>query len=149
MWEWLRRLFDRRKGRTRIGQGKEAVRGSTPGDKSVITSSGNVHVTLHSGDLGRQQELDISSLDELAKQLLLSAAASEHGVIQRVGHGAGVMILANGTPVPTDGSPRSAARLEGALQELERCRLVEARGSKTEIFFVTVDGYRVAAIVRG
>jgi hypothetical protein len=93
--------------------------------------------------------LDISSLDELAKKLLLAASASEHGVIQRLGHDVGIMIVTNGTPFPTDGNPRAGAQLESALQELVRWRLIQARGSKAEIFCVTHDGYRVADFIRG
>jgi hypothetical protein len=149
MWQWLRKHFGGGEGATQVGKGNQATRGSSSGDNSpVITASGNVHLTIRSGDLGRQLELDISALDGFAKKLLLAAATSEHGVIQRVGHDAGVLILTNGTPFSTDGYPPSGAHLESALQELERWRLIQARRSKMEIFCVTPDGYRVADIIR-
>jgi hypothetical protein len=149
MWQWLRKVFGSGEGATQVGKGDRATRGSSSGhDSPVITASGNVHLTIRSGDLGRQQELDISALDEFAKKLLLAAAASEHSVIQRYGHDAGVVIHINGTPFSTDGDPRAGARLESALQELVWWRLIQARGSKMEIFCLTPDGYRVADILR-
>jgi hypothetical protein len=91
---------------------------------------------------------DAPPLGEAAMALLIDASADRNGVIMRVRHTGGLVVKTNERNFVTEGDPRSVARWEGAVQELEWHGLIQDRGFKREVYNVTDEGYRVADIIR-
>lgn len=83
-------------------------------------------------------------LSDGARELLLEAAQDSNGTIMNLGTLGGQMIQTNGRGFVEAGDPRSEARWKGAINELSQLGLIEDRGHKREVFFVTDDGYRLA-----
>jgi hypothetical protein len=79
------------------------------------------------------------SLD--AAGLLAAACNDASGVIMYGRYGAGSEISVGDKVFNEDSSPRTIARWEGAIEELEKRGLVRAAGSAREVFEVTRDGY--------
>jgi hypothetical protein len=76
-------------------------------------------------------------------QALIKGAALGEGQIMNLRHLGGAVIGSSGGNLVADGHPRSLARWEGAIDELERNGLVTPNGSRT-MFRLNSDGYLVA-----
>jgi hypothetical protein len=79
-----------------------------------------------------------------AKALLLEAAADPHGIVLRLHDSTGLGIQTNGKRLSETRNPRSEARWEKAIQELEALGLLTSKSYKREVFDVTDEGYRAA-----
>ncbi|MGM0582930.1 MAG: DUF4062 domain-containing protein [Bacteroidota bacterium] len=84
------------------------------------------------------------SLSEEAKKLLQEAANDPHGNILNVSSLDGKTIQANGINLNSENTPRSRAKWENALEELEQLELVKSANYKREVFKVTQLGFEVA-----
>lgn len=83
-----------------------------------------------------------AALSEDAARLL--TAAVEEGAIYRLMFGGGTEIQANGEVFNEDMHPRTIARWEGAIEELEKQGFVKAGSEKREVFEVTHRGFSTA-----
>jgi len=90
----------------------------------------------------------VPDISEPAMQLLIEAAQDNRGMVLRIHSTAGVFIQTNGRNLVESDDPRTRARWEGALKELQSSGLLEDRGYKGEVFSVTDEGYRVADLLR-
>jgi len=79
-----------------------------------------------------------------ARQLLIEAVKDRNGTIMRLQFIGGVHVQTNGRDFVEGNDARSIARWRSAVDELERLRLIEDRGGKSEVFFVTNEGYEAA-----
>ena len=86
----------------------------------------------------------VPHLSESARELLLEAVHDNNGMIMSIPTMGGHRIQTNSRSFVETGNPRSEARWKGAIDELQRSNLIEDRGYKREVFYVTDDGYRVA-----
>jgi hypothetical protein len=84
------------------------------------------------------------SLSPDAVALLKAATADVSGVIMFGRYGAGVEISVGDTTFNEDSMPRTVARWEGAIEELEKRGFIKAGSSAREVFEVTRDGYAAA-----
>jgi len=82
------------------------------------------------------------SIDAVA--ILKAVAADPGGVLTFGRYGGGSEIQSNDQVFNEDSSPRTIARWEGAIEELESQGLLKARGDAREIFEVTRQGYNTA-----
>ena len=89
----------------------------------------------------RRNEPEIS---DTARELLLAAVADSVGQIMCIRYYGGMEISTGGRNFIDDNSPRTAARWEGAIDELEQIGFIASRGSKREVFSVTDKGYAFA-----
>jgi hypothetical protein len=89
-----------------------------------------------------------SPLSPDAAALLAAASADAAGAIMFGRYGGGDEISAGDKVFNEDSLPRTIARWEGAIEELERRGFVRAAGSAREIFEVTRDGYAAADATR-
>ncbi len=76
-----------------------------------------------------------------AKQLLMEAVKDRNGTIMRLQVIGGAHVQTNGRDFVEGRDARSIPRWRGAVDELERLGLIEDRGGKGEVFFVTNEGY--------
>jgi len=90
----------------------------------------------------------LPKLSEPARQLLAEAAQDKGGGILKVRSSGGLTIQTNDRNMVEDQHPRTQARWEGAVTELQNLGLVDDRGHKGTIFVVTDEGYRVADLLR-
>ena len=84
---------------------------------------------------------------ELSKEatiLLKAAAADSGGTILYEKFGGGAEISSNGTVFNEDSSPRTLARRERAIEELESRGYVKATSERREVFEMTKKGYAAA-----
>lgn len=88
------------------------------------------------------------SLSTDAAALLKAASADGSGVIMFGRYGMGVEISVGDNVFNDDSTPRTVARWEGAIEELEKRGLVKAAGSAREVFEVTQDGYEAADAIK-
>jgi hypothetical protein len=81
---------------------------------------------------------------------LLEAASADGsgGVIMFGRYGGGDEISANDKVFNEDSNPRTIARWEGAIEDLEKRGLVRATSSTREVFEVTRDGYAAADAIK-
>jgi hypothetical protein len=91
---------------------------------------------------------DIPPMSTEAILLLVAASEDPTGRLLRVRHLGGLVVQASGRNFVKEGDPRSDARWEGIIQELQRLQLIEDRGHKGEVFAVTDEGFRVADLLR-
>jgi hypothetical protein len=84
------------------------------------------------------------SLSSDAAALLATASADASGMIMFERFGGGAEISAGDRVFNADSAPRTIARWEGAIRELETRGLVRATSSSREVFEVTRDGYAAA-----
>jgi hypothetical protein len=91
---------------------------------------------------------DMPVLSETARTALLEASVDPSGNILRADFDGGLAFLINGKEFPEEQNPRSMARWEAAIQELENSNLLIDRKGLREVFHVTEEGYRVAEILR-
>jgi len=87
-------------------------------------------------------------MSDEAKELLAAAAGDPTGGLMRIRHFGGLVVQASGRNFAKEGDPRSEARWESAIKELEELGFVEDRGNKREVFAVTDEGFRVADLLR-
>jgi hypothetical protein len=90
----------------------------------------------------------VPKLSEAASRLLIEATQDKGGALLKVRSSSGLTIQTNDRNMVDDQHPRTQARWEGALNELENVGLVEDRAHKGAIFAVTDEGYRVADLLR-
>jgi hypothetical protein len=83
-------------------------------------------------------------LSREAQALLKACSEDPSGQILHIPHLGGVVIQVSGKNFVEDNTPRSRAKWEGALAELENEGLLEAVGAKRQIFKMTREGYAVA-----
>lgn len=81
-----------------------------------------------------------SGLSEEAKAILLEAVKT-NGMIHCLRTLGSQRIHAGGKVMNQDQKPRTIARWEGGLEELQRCRYIKDTGHKGETFKVTREGY--------
>jgi len=110
----------------------------------------NSHGVAPSGGQGTATRTDSSSsaLSPDATALLKAASADASGVIMFGRYGAGVEISVGDRVFNEDSAPRTVARWEGAIEELEKRELVKAGSSAREVFEVTRDGYVAADAIK-
>ena len=84
---------------------------------------------------------DALSPDAAALLAAASADASSGGVIMFGRYGGGAEISVGDKVFNEDSAPRTIARWEGAIEELEKRGFVRATSSAREVFEVTRDGY--------
>ena len=99
-------------------------------------------------------DIDASGTEELhlgdeARTLLVEAATDPRGIVMRVHHLGGLSVQTNGKQLLENSNPRSEARWEAAIRELEQLGFIEDNGYKGEIYRVTNEGYRAADLLRG
>ncbi len=87
------------------------------------------------------------SPDALA--LLAAASTDASGTILFERFGAGDEITSNDTQFNDDSTPRTIARWEAAIQELEKCGFIKAASDRREVFEVTQSGYTAADAAKG
>lgn len=95
-----------------------------------------------------EPELDIPTLNDDEKKLLLEASQDPSGNILKLVFLGGSALQTNGKEMLQDNSPRERARWEAALNNLINNNLVEGVGYKGEIFKVTHYGYEIADRLR-
>lgn len=83
-----------------------------------------------------------SKLTEEAANLLRHAAGDAGGAIMRIRHLGGTMIQAGSANFDDNQDARITARLEGALEDLEKLGFVKAANTERTMFRVTRDGYK-------
>ena len=84
-----------------------------------------------------------------AAALLKAAAADGSGVIMFGRYGMGVEISVGDKVFNDDSAPRTVARWEGAIADLEKRGFIKAGSSAREVFEVTRDGYAAADAIKG
>lgn len=84
-----------------------------------------------------------------AAALLKAASADASGMIMFERYGGGAEISVDDKVFNEDSAPRTIARWEGAIDELEKRGLVKATSSAREVFEVTRDGYAAAEVIKG
>jgi hypothetical protein len=83
-------------------------------------------------------------LSESARELLLEASKDKSGILLRAPYKGGINIRTNEREFVIDKDPRTEAKWESAITELEENYLIEAKGYKRELFSVTHKGYEMA-----
>ncbi len=83
-------------------------------------------------------------ISDPSRELLFAAVADSAGRIMYVRYLGGMEISTGGRNFIDDHSPRTAAKWEGAIDELEQLGFIVARGTKREVFSVTEQGYAFA-----
>ena len=102
-----------------------------------VPSSGTAsQSTAPSGSRGSKEPLSSD-----AAALLEAASADASGLIMFERYGGGAEISVGDKVFNEDSAPRTIARWEGAIDELEDRGLVKATSSAREVFEVTRDGY--------
>ena len=100
--------------------------------------------TEASGSRGSKEPLSAD-----AAALLKAASADASGVIMYGRYGAGSEISVGDKVFNEDSAPRTIARWEGAIEELEKRGFVKATSSAREVFEVTREGYGAADAIKG
>ncbi len=86
-----------------------------------------------------------AALSPDAAALLEAASKDDSGVIMFGRYGTGVEVSVGDKVFNEDSAPRTVARWEGAIDELEKRGFVKAGSAAREVFEVTRDGYAVVA----
>ena len=108
----------------------------------------NSHGVAPSGTATRGDRTN-DTLSPDAAALLKAASADGSGVIMFGRYGMGVEISVGDKVFNEDSAPRTVARWEGAIEELEKRGLVKAGSNAREVFEVTRDGYAAADAIKG
>jgi len=87
---------------------------------------------------------DDPAIGDAARELLLATVSDRSGRIMYLKYIGGTDISTNGRNFVDDRNPRTLARWESALEELERLGFISERGTKREVFAVTDRGYAYA-----
>ena len=113
--------------------------------------STQLQITLNSDGFGgtapTAARVGSTALSKEAEQLL--AAAIADGVIMFERFGGGVEISANGQVFNEDSQPRTVAKWESVVEELEKAGLVRATSEKREVFEVTQAGFKTVDGLEG
>lgn len=107
----------------------------------------NSHGIASSGTATESSATTNTSSDSLtpdAAALLTAATTDASGAIMFGRYGTGVEISVGDKVFNEDSAPRTVARWEGAIDELEKHGLVRAGSDAREVFEVTRDGYAAA-----
>jgi len=83
-------------------------------------------------------------LSESARELLIETSKDKDGILLRAPYVGGIHIQTNEREFVTDKNPRTEAKWEGAIRELEENGLIEAKSNKRELFSVTHKGFEMA-----
>ncbi len=110
-----------------------------------IASSGTTSQSNVAGGSGGSND----PLSSDATALLKAASADASGLIMFERYGGGAEISVGDTVFNEDSAPRTIARWDGAIDELEKRGLVKATSSAREVFEVTRDGYAAAEAIKG
>ncbi|MES0007915.1 DUF4062 domain-containing protein [Mesorhizobium sp. M0062] len=94
--------------------------------------------------LGMVPPRPLIEISEAGSELLLEAAKDKSGIIMRLQTLGGSHVQTNGRDFVQSNDTRATAKWRGAVDELARLALIEDRGGKGEVFFVTDAGYRAA-----
>ncbi|MCX7007662.1 MAG: DUF4062 domain-containing protein [Kiritimatiellaeota bacterium] len=111
----------------------------------VIPESG---ATLPPSMTATGRKVVVPDLSREAQILIVEAAQDPNGSVLTLRHMQGSVVQTNGKNFVPDNNPRSAALWHAALEQLQACDLVEARGYKGEVFAVTHLGYEVADVLK-
>lgn len=109
-------------------------------NKDWDLNSGDTQLTV----LTDTQSIPALQLSREAQVLLKACSEDPGGQVLHLAHLNGVVIQVGGKNLVEDNTPRSRAKWEGALSELENKGLLEAVGAKRQIFKMTREGYAVA-----
>jgi hypothetical protein len=90
----------------------------------------------------------VPSLSEPAKIILIEASQDDRGTIWKPRSRKGLVIQTAGKDLVENQDPRTNARWEAALRELQDNGLIQDRGGRGEVFAVTDEGYRVADLLK-
>ena len=107
--------------------------------------STGIQITLNSelfGGIGSAPRIVSGDLSQDAAKLLKAATAE--GVIMFERFGGGVEVSANGQTFNEDSQPRTVAKWESVVEELEKAGLLKATSESREVFEVTQAGYTAA-----
>ena len=121
---------------------------SNVGDFRHRLSTG-LQITLNSelfGGTGKAPAVVSGDLSSDAAKLLKAATAE--GVIMFERFGGGVEVSANGQTFNEDSKPRTVAKWESVVEELEKAGLVRATSDRREVFEVTQAGYTAADAIK-
>jgi hypothetical protein len=88
------------------------------------------------------------TLSDDAQILLLEASQDPSGTILRLRLDQGDQVISNGKSFSTIGDPRSEARWNAAVDELENAGYISDRGYKREVYGFTHSGYQMADMIR-
>lgn len=112
----------------------------------VITNfAGGAHAGEPDRPLIAKRPLDLT---EAACDLLVEAVQDSQGIILRMHTHDGTDVKTNDRSFVDLGDVRSAARWQGAVNELHSLGLVEDRAGKGEFFFITDTGYEIGDLLR-
>ena len=92
-------------------------------------------------------EPELPALSEEARELLTEATKDVQGVIMCLSTMQGLIVQTNGRMFSKGGSARHQAAWKGAVSQLARLSLIEDRGGKGEVFFITDEGYRTGELL--
>ena len=109
-----------------------------------------IQITLNSelfGGDGKAPQVATGDLSPDAAKLL--KAASTDGVIMFERFGGGVDVSANGQTFNEDSQPRTIAKWESVVEELEKAGYVKATSDSREVFEVTQAGYTASDAIKG
>lgn len=102
-----------------------------------------------SSDTESVAESTIPKMPKLSREAqILLKEATRHGYIIRSETMSGYYIASNDKKIATADDPRKQATWEGAIEELEKFRLIKDQGSKREVFRVTRDGFEIADSIK-
>ena len=86
----------------------------------------------------------VPRLSKEARELLIEASKDRQGVVLKLQTMEGASVQMNGRNFAETGSPRSESQWRSVVEELSRLHLLEDRGGKREVYFITGDGYKTA-----
>lgn len=95
-------------------------------------------------DVNAPSPQDKPEISDAARELLFAAVKDSCGRIMYAQYLNGMEISTGGRNFVDDPSPRTVAKWEGAIDELERLVFIVDRGTKREVFSVTQQGYAFA-----
>jgi hypothetical protein len=121
---------------------------SNVGDFRHRLSTG-LQITLNSELFGGTGKVPaVVSGDSSSDAATLLKAATAEGVIMFERFGGGVEVSANGQTFNEDSKPRTVAKWESVVEELEKAGLVRATSDRREVFEVTQAGYTAADAIK-
>jgi hypothetical protein len=98
--------------------------------------------------VGESANSNMPKLSREAQILLKEATGDRHGYIIRSETMSGYYITSNDKNIVTADDPRKQATWEGAIEELEKFRLIKDQGSKREVFRITREGFEIADSIK-
>jgi hypothetical protein len=91
----------------------------------------------------------IPDLSAEARELLLELSQDRAGRLMKLRSSAGFSVQTNSKNLVESQDPRTQARWEEAVRQLEAEGLIQDRGYKGEVFAITEAGYKIADLLRG